>query len=143
MKLRKRLLSIVSAMIMAVGAFGIDANAAGYVHICSTSGGNVKYEFDNIDSTGYTSTDKFKVNTSGSHAVTYTPTSGSSTTVKFLNSAGQTKVSITIPASAPGMPSTLTSYPTFSTSIIYRMKATSSGSTNGYVTINNAYKYEY
>ena len=31
MKLRKRLLSIGSAMIMAVGACGIDANAAGYV----------------------------------------------------------------------------------------------------------------
>ena len=141
MKLRKRFAAMCAAAVMALGTLGIEANAAGYVYICSTSGGKVVYQFSNIDSTGYTSKDRFKVNYSGAHTVSYTPTAGSSTTITFIRGASTPDFSIIIPAQAPGMPSTLSNPYTFNTSYVYKIFAISGGSTTGNVTINNATEY--
>ena len=142
MKLRKKLAAMGAAMVMAIGAFGIEANAAGYIYICSNTNNKVQYEFDNINSTGYTSTDKFNTYTYGNHTVSFTPTTGSSTTIKIVRKNNSVAQTIVIPQKVLGMPSSLSStcFLELDTTY-YRIKATSSGSTNGYITIYDAYEY--
>lgn len=139
MKLRSRFASMCIATVMAIGAFGIEASASGTISV-SNYNGNVVCSISGLNSGGNTSTTMFKVNSTGTHTVSYTVGSNNETYVRFVDSNGNEKIKFTIPKSAPGMPSTLSSSYSFDNSIKYRVKAytPANGSYNGTITIAGA-----
>ena len=140
MKLRKRLYAMCAAAVMALGTLSIEASASGSINI-TNYGNDVKCSISNLNQAGNTSTTKFKANYSGTHTFTMTVGSSVSTHVELVDSYGDVYVQLNIPSYAPGMPSTVTSYYSLSSSIKYRVKAytNASGSYSGSVIIDDSH----
>lgn len=139
MKLRKRFAAMCAATVMALGTLGIEASASGSITI-TNSGNNIVCSISNLNNSGNTSTTMFKGRYSGSHTFTMTVGASNSTYIKLIDPDGYTMVSFTIPAYAPGMPSTVSSSYYLNSSTKYRVKANTppNGSYSGSITIEGA-----
>lgn len=121
MKLKRRIASLLTVMVMAFCMIGIKANAYGLVYYSSSgsSGNNMLYLYSSVSgASGATSYDRFFVNTGGSHTVSCSTNTSTSRTIKLNCSNSSYSITIVVP-SGYGVPSTIYATPTLHTGYYY------------------------
>ena len=144
MKFRKRIVSLLTVMVMAVCMVGIKASAYGLVYYSASasSGNDMVYYYSGVSGTsGATSNDRFYVATGGTHTVYFSTSSSCSRTIKLNCSNSSYTVIISVAKGGAGIPSQLSSNVTLRTGYYYTPQVIPpSGMTiSGNFTIGNAY----
>lgn len=144
MKLRKRFAAMCAAAVMALGTLGIEASAIMNGAPSVTGSGipsnhSVTYQYQYITSSYKSGDHKFYVAANASYTVTFSPSSGASSNIKFLYNNNQ-EFLILAPQAAPGMPSQFTNTYTLSNTKKYEVRVKSNGTslTSGWFNISGS-----